>query len=129
VVFVNVLLQGGLPIPTYPTLILAGAILARPGHSAPARPAGVAAAMVADSLWYVAGRYGMSVLGVLCRVSLTRTLRAPTSSTFNRYDPSLLGSHPRIRGDRWRVVRRCPHDYGKPAFDFSARPWVAYPSP
>ncbi len=95
IVFFNVLLQqGGLPIPTYPTLILAGAILARPGHSALAFvAAGVAAAMAADSLWYLAGRrYGTSVLGFLCRVSLTPdNCVRQTSSTFNRYGaPSLL---------------------------------------
>ncbi len=57
-VFVNVLLlQAGLPVPAYPTLIITGALASRGGASLPAL-VGVAivAALIADIAWYVAGR-------------------------------------------------------------------------
>lgn len=70
----NVLLQQlGLPIPAVPTMIVAGALamdgrLSLPGAFA----ASVAASVVADALWYWAGRrYGYPVLRFLCRVSLS----------------------------------------------------------
>lgn len=73
-VFVNVLLlQAGLPVPAYPTLIITGALASRGGASLPAL-VGVAivAALIADIAWYLAGRrYGSSVLKTICRVSLS----------------------------------------------------------
>ncbi len=60
-VFFNVLLlQAGLPVPAYPTLIITGALATRGGASVPAL-VGVAviAALIADLGWYSAGRkYG-----------------------------------------------------------------------
>ena len=73
-VFVNVLmLQAGLPVPAYPTLIVTGALVARGG--APLwelLAVAVAAALIADVCWYMAGRrYGGRVLQSICRVSLS----------------------------------------------------------
>ena len=73
-VFVNVLLlQAGLPVPAYPTLIITGALASRGGASLPALVAtAVVAALIADIAWYLAGRkYGSRVLQTICRVSLS----------------------------------------------------------
>jgi membrane protein DedA with SNARE-associated domain/rhodanese-related sulfurtransferase len=73
VLFVNVLLeQVGLPLPTTPLLLIAGAIAATDLRW------GLAALLVAtatcvctDIAWYLAGRrYGNRVMNALCRVSL-----------------------------------------------------------
>ncbi len=73
-VFFNVLmLQAGLPVPAYPTLIITGALASRGGASLPALVAvAIVAALIADFAWYLAGRrYGSSVLQTICRVSLS----------------------------------------------------------
>ena len=73
-VFVNVLLlQAGLPVPAYPTLIITGALASRGGASLPALVAtAIVAALIADIAWYLAGRkYGSRVLQTICRVSLS----------------------------------------------------------
>jgi membrane protein DedA with SNARE-associated domain/rhodanese-related sulfurtransferase len=73
-VFVNVLLlQAGLPVPAYPTLIITGALATRGGASVPALVAvAVLAALIADLGWYMAGRkFGTGVLKTICRVSLS----------------------------------------------------------
>lgn len=73
-VFVNVLmLQAGLPVPAYPTLIITGALASRGGASLPALVAtAIVAALIADVAWYLAGRkYGSGVLQTICRVSLS----------------------------------------------------------
>ncbi len=73
-VFANVLVeQLGIPLPALPTLIVAGALAAQGELSA----AGVffsalAAALVADTIWFVLGRrHGRRLLNTLCRVSLS----------------------------------------------------------
>ena len=73
-VFVNVLLlQAGLPVPAYPTLIITGALATRGGASVPALVAvAVVAALIADLAWYSAGRrFGSGVLKTICRISLS----------------------------------------------------------
>src|SRR5438270_13460500 len=73
-VFLNVLaLQAGVPVPAYPTLIVAGAYAAMGGGSIGALVAvGVAAALIADTAWYLAGRrFGLGILRILCRLSLS----------------------------------------------------------
>src|SRR5829696_1697501 len=73
-VFVNVLLlQAGLPVPAYPTLIITGALAAKGGAPLWALVAvAVAAALIADLIWYFAGRrFGSSVLKTICRISLS----------------------------------------------------------
>jgi len=73
-VFVNVLLlQAGLPVPAYPTLIITGALAARGGAPLWALVAvAVVAALIADIGWYLAGRkFGSGVLKTICRLSLS----------------------------------------------------------
>jgi membrane protein DedA with SNARE-associated domain/rhodanese-related sulfurtransferase len=70
----NVFLQQlGLPIPSVPTMIVAGALAIDGRLSfAGAFSISVAASVLADTLWYWAGRrYGYPVLRFLCRVSLS----------------------------------------------------------
>jgi len=87
-VFVNVLLeQAGLPLPAFPTLIIAGAYLAGDTPRLLALlGVGVAAAVTADTGWYIAGRrYGMRVLRMLCRISLSPdSCVTQTESIFSR---------------------------------------------
>jgi membrane protein DedA with SNARE-associated domain/rhodanese-related sulfurtransferase len=73
-VFANVLmLQAGLPVPAYPTLIITGALSVQGGAPLWALVAvAVVAALLADLGWYAAGRkYGSSVLKTICKVSLS----------------------------------------------------------
>jgi membrane protein DedA with SNARE-associated domain/rhodanese-related sulfurtransferase len=73
-VFVNVLLlQAGLPVPAYPTLIITGALAAKGGTPLWALVAvAILAALIADIVWYLAGRrFGSGVLKTLCRISLS----------------------------------------------------------
>jgi membrane protein DedA with SNARE-associated domain/rhodanese-related sulfurtransferase len=93
-VFLNVLaLQAGLPLPAYPTLIVAGALAAAGGTPVYQLVAvGVGAALIADTGWYAAGhRYGLRILGMLCRVSLSQdTCVRQTESIFQRFGPSSM---------------------------------------
>jgi membrane protein DedA with SNARE-associated domain/rhodanese-related sulfurtransferase len=94
-VFVNVLaLQAGLPMPAYPTLIVTGALASRGGYSMAALLAtAVGASLIADLLWYAAGRrIGGRVLQTLCRVSLSPdSCVRQTESIFTRWGaPSLM---------------------------------------
>ncbi len=74
VVFANVFLeQVGVPIPALPTLVVAGALVAR-GRLEPITLLAVAlvAAVVADVIWYYIGRWqGHRVLRTVCRLSLS----------------------------------------------------------
>ncbi len=85
----NVFLQQlGLPIPAVPTMIVAGAMAASARISAPgAFAVSVLASVVADLLWFWAGRrYGYKVLKFLCRVSLSPdTCVRQTEGIFERY--------------------------------------------
>ena len=72
-VFVFVLIeQGGLPLPAYPLLIIAGSWSARGGAPyAWITAVAVAACLVADLAWYAAGRrLGSRVLRAMCKLSL-----------------------------------------------------------
>jgi membrane protein DedA with SNARE-associated domain/rhodanese-related sulfurtransferase len=93
-VFLNVLVeQAGLPVPAYPTLIVAGAYLAGDRTAMLALLAtGVAAAVIADTCWYFTGRrYGMRVLRTLCRISLSPdTCVTQTERIFMRYGPASM---------------------------------------
>jgi membrane protein DedA with SNARE-associated domain/rhodanese-related sulfurtransferase len=93
-VFVNVLaLQAGVPFPAYPTLIVTGALAAGGHYSVAALlTTAVAASVVSDTGWYVAGRhFGGRVLRTLCRVSLSPdTCVRQTEGIFERWGaPSL----------------------------------------
>jgi membrane protein DedA with SNARE-associated domain/rhodanese-related sulfurtransferase len=73
-VFANVLVeQAGLPVPALPTLVVAGAFAFEGHMSMPVLLAvAIAAALAGDALWYAAGRrYGLRVLRLLCKVSLS----------------------------------------------------------
>lgn len=94
-VFFNVLAtQAGAPLPSYPTLIVTGALAARGDSSAPQLILiAVIAALIADLGWYWAGtRFGRPVLRTLCRVSLSPdTCVRQTESIYARFGaPSLL---------------------------------------
>ncbi len=93
ILFLNVLLeQAGLPLPSYPMLIVAGALSFSGGSLAPAVIAAAAAAMIADLGWYLAGNWwGAKVLGTLCRVSLSPdSCVRQTQSLFSRIGPKSL---------------------------------------
>jgi membrane protein DedA with SNARE-associated domain/rhodanese-related sulfurtransferase len=93
-VFLNVLaLQAGLPLPAYPTLIVAGALAAAGGTPAyQLIGVGVVAALIADTGWYAAGRtFGLRILSTLCRVSLSQdTCVRQTESIFQRFGPASM---------------------------------------
>ena len=93
-VFLNVLLeQLGVPVPAVPTLVVAGAVAASGKTSGPALYAlAVAACVIADSTWYVAGyRYGGRVMSLLCRISLSPdSCVSQTQSAFERWGAKAL---------------------------------------
>jgi len=94
-VFLHVLAeQAGVPLPAYPTLIVAGALIAHTNYDVPQLLlAAVAASMIADSAWYFAGsRLGRPVLRTLCRISLSPdSCVRQTESIYLRWGaPSLL---------------------------------------
>ena len=71
-VFVNVFLhQLGVPVPAIPTLLLAGSLAPTYGFAAWLVVVSVLASLVADSIWYAAGRaFGDRVLSGLCRLAI-----------------------------------------------------------
>src|SRR5437868_4238976 len=74
VVGVNVLLQQlGLPIPSVPTMMVAGALASMGRMNGPGAFAlSVLASLIADLAWFWAGRrFGYPVLRFLCKVSLS----------------------------------------------------------
>jgi membrane protein DedA with SNARE-associated domain/rhodanese-related sulfurtransferase len=87
--FVNVLLeQLGFPLPAYPVLLVTGALSVEGRFSAPALLAvTVAACLVADLVWYAAGRrYGSRVLRTVCRISISPdSCVRQTESLFERW--------------------------------------------
>jgi membrane protein DedA with SNARE-associated domain/rhodanese-related sulfurtransferase len=93
-VFLNVLLeQLGLPLPAVPTLVVAGALAA--DHKLPAAALyalAVAACVISDTAWYLAGRiYGGRVMNLLCRISLTPdSCVSETQTTFERWGAKAL---------------------------------------
>ena len=88
-VFLVVLLeQAGLPLPSFTVLVAAGALIAAGQLSIlSVTLAALAAAMIANTLWYAAGlRYGQGVLRLLCRISLSPdTCVRMTQSIFLRW--------------------------------------------
>ena len=72
VVFVNVLLQQiGLPVPAVPTLLVAGSLAVSSGQAGKMLAAAVLASVLADWIWYLAGRaFGYRVLSGLCKLSI-----------------------------------------------------------
>lgn len=94
IVFLNVLIeQLGAPIPAYPVLVVTGAL----EGGDPVRLillvlVAVAAALIADVVWYRAGRaYGHAVLGRICRISLSPdACIRQTESVYGRWGPKSL---------------------------------------
>src|ERR1700736_4320225 len=75
VVFLNVLLaQSGLPLPAFPTLMAAGALVTQSRYQVhEIILAGVGGSLIADLAWYWSGeRYGRRILGLLCKMSLSQ---------------------------------------------------------
>jgi membrane protein DedA with SNARE-associated domain/rhodanese-related sulfurtransferase len=95
VVFAGVLLdEGGLPIPCFPILVVAGAATVT-GHYSLLLVIAIAvtACVLADLFWYWAGkRYGRRILSLLCRISLAPdSCVRQTENLFSRVGPwSLL---------------------------------------
>ncbi len=94
IAFVNVLLvQFGLPVPAYPALIVTGALIAASDEPLAALLAvAVAACLIADIAWYLAGRrYGGRVVRTVCRISLSPdSCVRQTESLFTRWGPVSL---------------------------------------
>ncbi|HQR71894.1 MAG TPA: DedA family protein/thiosulfate sulfurtransferase GlpE [Burkholderiaceae bacterium] len=93
-VFANVLaLQLGAPVPAYPTLIVVGAVASRGDFSvAQVVAVAIAASLIADLTWYVAGaRLGRRVLRLMCRISLSPdTCVRQTEDLYERWGPPSL---------------------------------------
>jgi membrane protein DedA with SNARE-associated domain/rhodanese-related sulfurtransferase len=80
--------QLGLPLPTVPWLMAAGAFSAAQQFSLPsAIEITVLACLIADAFWFYLGRYrGNQVLGLLCRISLEPdSCVRRTQNLFTRY--------------------------------------------
>jgi len=93
-VFLNVLLtQLAVPVPSTPTLILAGAFVAQ-GQIAlvPLLAVAVAGSLLGDTPWYLAGRrYGYGVLRTLCRIAIEPgSCVKQTEDIFERWGPRSL---------------------------------------
>ena len=85
--------QVGLPLPTYPVLIVAGAWSARGGPvAAKIVAAAIAACLLADLAWYASGRrFGSRVLRAMCRLSLEPdSCVADTEQMFARFGTRVL---------------------------------------
>ena len=86
--------QLGIPLPATPILLAAGALSAQNELSFPlALAAGLAAALTADSAWFLIGRkYGHHVLRLLCKLSMEPTIcvRRTQDSFGRRRDLTLV---------------------------------------
>jgi membrane protein DedA with SNARE-associated domain/rhodanese-related sulfurtransferase len=85
--------QTGLPLPAVPLLVATGALAAEGKTSFALTLASVIVACVlADSAWYASGRrFGGKLLGVLCRVSISRDVCIrDTQSLYRRVGPMFL---------------------------------------
>ena len=94
VVFLTVLVeQIGLPIPAYPILIIAGAMIVQGklGWAACLLVA-LLACMLSDQFWYQAGRWqGQRVLRLLCKISLSPDICViQTENRFQRWGAKSL---------------------------------------
>ncbi len=85
--------QAGLPLPTYPVLIVAGAWSAQGGPALwRVAAAVILACILADALWYMAARrFGSRILRVMCRLSLEPdSCVADTEHLFARFGTRIL---------------------------------------
>ena len=104
--------QFGVPLPAVPVLLAAGALSANGQISFPlALLAGVGAALIADSTWFLVGRrYGRHVLRILCKLSLEPTTcvrktqdsfgrRRGVTLMFAKFVPGLATLAPPVAGE------------------------------
>lgn len=92
-VFINVLLQqAGVPVPSYPTLILTGAMVGESYSVTLLLAVGTLASLLADSAWYLAGkRFGHRMLRTICRISLSPdSCIRQTEGLYLRWGPKSL---------------------------------------
>jgi membrane protein DedA with SNARE-associated domain/rhodanese-related sulfurtransferase len=85
--------QIGLPLPAMPALILAGAIAATsPWSAVELFLSAIAACLIANAAWYLAGRrYGSAVMKLLCRISINPdSCVSETQLHFERWVSSAL---------------------------------------
>lgn len=85
--------QIGLPLPTYPLLIVAGAWSVQGGAAFPRIvAAGVAGCLLADLTWYTAGRrFGSRVLRMMCKLTLEPdSCVSVTERVFERFGTRVL---------------------------------------
>jgi membrane protein DedA with SNARE-associated domain/rhodanese-related sulfurtransferase len=125
VVFVCVLLdQGGLPTPAYPPIIVTAALAVDQGKSLAAiLLVAILAAVLADVLWYMCGRFfGATMIRLMCKISLspdtcvgaTRKVYArwgAKSLIFAKYVPGLAAVATTLAGEtRIRLGRFIIYD-------------------
>ncbi len=93
-IFLNVLLDcAGLPLPSFPLLLLCGALLAKGGPALYVIvPLALAGALTADLFWYFLGRArGRRLLATLCKMSLSPdSCVRQTESIYLRFGPASL---------------------------------------
>jgi len=93
-IFLNVLLdEGGLPLPAFPLLVVAGALAAQGKlNIASIIAAATAGSVIADNSWFWMGRFhGRRVLGLLCKLSLSPDVCVrQTELMFTRVGPASL---------------------------------------
>ena len=120
VVFICVLLdQGGLPVPSYPPMIVTAALAVDKQHSLwPILAVAVVATVTADLLWYAGGRrFGAALLRLMCRLSLSpdscigRTRRlygrfGPPSLILAKYIPGFAAVATTLAGETRTSLRR-----------------------
>ena len=88
VVFINVLLQQlGLPVPAFPTMMLNASQVKEAARLFELLMAAVSASLIADLLWYQAGKmFGYRVLNLLCKMSISPgSCVNQTEARFNRW--------------------------------------------
>jgi membrane protein DedA with SNARE-associated domain/rhodanese-related sulfurtransferase len=120
VVFVCVLLdQGGLPIPSYPPMIVTAALAVDSNDSLlPILIVATLAALLADVLWFAGGRrFGASLLRLMCKLSLspdscvglTRRVYGrwgPPSLVVSKYVPGFAAVATTLAGEAGTSLRR-----------------------
>jgi len=92
-VFLNVLVQqAGVPVPSYPTLILTGAMAGQQHSQLGLLLVATVASLCADTAWFYAGqRYGSRMVRTICRISLSPdTCIRQTENIYLRWGPKTL---------------------------------------
>ena len=120
VVFAAVLFdQGGVPVPSYPLMIVAAALAVESQRSLlPLLAVATLATLLADLLWFAGGRrFGASLLRTMCKLSLspdscvglTRRIYGrwgPPSLIFSKYVPGFAAVATTLAGESGTSLRR-----------------------